>query len=98
MNQIQNTSRSRRRWLAILLWGVFCAGLLVEASAPHLKIRDGGFVIPQTLTSGRGVVRPDELVDRERKMQLISLLLTVGGALALAFNYRRVLWGPVRPK
>src|SRR5947208_1692775 len=81
----------RRRSLAILCWLVFAAGLLVQLLSPHLKISNGAFVIPPEMAAGRNAIRPDEIVDRQRRMQLLSLLLTVSGALGLAFLYRDIL-------
>jgi hypothetical protein len=34
----------RRRWLALLTWLVFAAGLLVQLLSPHLKISNRAFV------------------------------------------------------
>jgi hypothetical protein len=79
--------------LARLCWLVFAVGLLVQLLSPHLKISNGAFVIPQKLTAGRNVIRPDEIIARQRRMQLLSLLLTVSGALGLAFLYRDILIG-----
>jgi hypothetical protein len=61
--------------------------------APHLKISNGAFVIPPTLTAGANEIRPAEIVARQRRMQLISALLTVSGALGLAVLYRDILTG-----
>jgi len=77
---IHNNRRSR----AVLCWVVFAAGLLIQLLAPHLKIENGAFVIPPTLTAGANEIRPAEIVARQRRMQLISALLTVSGALGLA--------------
>jgi len=77
---IHNNRRSR----AFLCWVVFAAGLLIQLLAPHLKIENGAFVIPPTLTAGANEIRPAEIVARQRRMQLISALLTVSGALGLA--------------
>ena len=83
----------RRRSLALLCWLVFAAGLLVQVLSPHLKISNGAFVIPPKMTAGRNAIRPDEIVARQRRMQLLSLLLTVGGALGLALLYGETLIG-----
>lgn len=89
--------RGNRRWrsLALLCWLVFAAGLLVQVLSPHLMVSNGAFVIPQKLAAGRNVIRPDEIIARQRRMQLLSALLTVGGALGLAFVYRYILIGGV---
>ncbi len=90
-----NKGSRRRRWIAVLLWAIFGAGLLVQAFAPRLKIRNGAFVMPTSRISEGKDIRPDEIVTRERRMQLLSGILTVGGALGLALFYRHV-W--VRPR
>src|SRR5207248_6659385 len=83
----------RRRSLAILCWLVFAAGLLVQLFSPHLKISNGAFVIPPKMAAGRNAIRLDEIVARQRRLQFLSVLLTVRGALALAFLYRDILIG-----
>ena len=87
--------RGNRRWrsLALLCWLVFAAGLLVQLLSPHLKISNGAFVIPPKMAAGRNAIRPDEIVGGQRRMQLLSVLLTVSGAFGLAFLYRDVLIG-----
>jgi hypothetical protein len=84
----------RNRWLAVLLWSVFGAGLLVQGFAPQLRMINHAFVIPSSLISNGKDIRPAEIVERERRMQLLSAILTAGGALGLALRYRRAL---VRP-
>jgi hypothetical protein len=66
--------------------------LLVQAFAPHLKIQDNKFVIPPSLLSGVKEVRPDEIVARERRMQALSGILTLGSGLGLGFYYRQALF------
>jgi hypothetical protein len=83
----------RQRSLALLCWLVFAAGLLVQFFSPHLKVSNGAFVIPQEMAAGRNAIRPDEIVGGQRQMQLLSVLLTVSGALGLAFLYRDILIG-----
>jgi hypothetical protein len=83
----------RRRSLAFLCWLVFTAGLLVQLLSPHLKISNGKFVIPPKMTAGRNGIRLDEIVARQRRMQLLSVLLTMSGALGLAFVYHDILIG-----
>jgi hypothetical protein len=78
----------RLRWLTLLAWSLFAAGLLIQVFAPRLEISDGAFVIPARLTVEGQTVRPNELVARERWLQSISAILTVSGALALAYCYR----------
>ena len=83
----------RQRSLALLCWLVFAAGLLVQFFSPHLKVSNGAFVIPPEMAAGRNAIRPDEIVARQRRLQLLSVLLTVSGALGLAFLYRDILIG-----
>jgi len=83
----------RRRSLALLFWLVFAAGLLVQLLSPHLKISNGAFVIPPEMSAGRNAIRLDEIVARQRRMQLLSILLTVSGSLGLAFLYHDILIG-----
>ena len=81
-----------RRWRKSLFWAVFALGLLLQAFGPHLKIKDSGFVVTTPLSAGTEI-RPDELVAQERRMQLLSAALTLGGAIGLALCYREVLFG-----
>ena len=83
----------RRRSLAFICWLVFAVGLLVQLLSPHLKVSNGAFVIPPKMAAGRNAIRLDEIVARQRRMQLLSVLLTVSGALGLAFLYRDTLIG-----
>jgi hypothetical protein len=71
-----------RRWrsLALICWLLFAAGLLVQLLSPHLKISNGAFVIPPGMAAGRNAIRLDQIVARQRRMQLLSVLLTVSGA------------------
>jgi hypothetical protein len=81
----------RGRWTGILLWAIFGMGLVIEAFAPRLQIVNRAFVIPPSMASAGQNIRPAEIVARERIMQSLSALLTAGGALGLAFFYRRAL-------
>jgi hypothetical protein len=83
----------RRRSLALICWLVFAVGLLVQLLSPHLKVSNGAFVIPPKMAAGRNAIRLDEIVARQRRTQLLSVLLTVSGALGLAFVYRDILIG-----
>ena len=83
----------RRRSLALVCWLVFAAGLLAQLFSPHLKVSNGAFVIPPKMSAGRNAIRLDEIVARQRRMQFLSVLLTVSGALGLAFLYRDILIG-----
>ena len=86
-------SNRRRRSLALLCWLVFAAGLFVQLLSPHLKVSNGAFFIPPEMAAGTNAIRLDEIIGGQRRMQLISLLLTVSGALGLAFLYRDILIG-----
>lgn len=68
------------RSLALICWLLFAAGLLVQLLSPHLKISNGAFVIPPGMAAGRNAIRLDQIVARQRRMQLLSVLLTVSGA------------------
>jgi hypothetical protein len=81
----------RRTRIVVCLWAIFAAGLLVQMAAPRLKIENNMFVMPPISSGQQTVLRPDVVVRRERWMQLASGILTVGGALALGFFYRRTL-------
>jgi hypothetical protein len=91
---VKNKRNGRRVWLGLLLWGGLVGGLLVQAFAPHLKIQNNKFVIPPSLLSGVKEVRPDEIVARERRMQVLSGILTLSSGLGLGFYYRHVFIGP----
>ena len=77
--------------LALCLWAIFTAGLLVEMWAPRLKIENNAFVMPPISNAQAAVLRPDILVRRERWMQGVAGILSIGGALSLGFYYRRTL-------
>jgi hypothetical protein len=77
--------------LKVCLWAVFAAGVLVEMMAPRLKIENNAFVMPPSANVQGTEMHPDALVRRERWMQTSAGILTVGGALALGFYYRRRL-------
>src|SRR5438045_7634135 len=81
----------RRRSLALLFWLVFAARLLVQLLSPHLKISNGAFVIPPKMAAGKSAIRLDEIVGGQRRMQFVSLLLTISGAVGLAFLYHDIL-------
>ena len=82
----------RRRLVPVLLWIVFASGLLVQVFAPRLEVKDNAFVMPPSLVSEGNEVNPAQIVARERRLQLLSAVLTLGGALGLFFYYRRVLF------
>jgi hypothetical protein len=77
--------------LALCLWAIFVAGLLVEMGAPRLKIENNAFVMPPISDAQSATLRPMVMVRRERWMQAAAGLLTLGGAAALGVYYRRTL-------
>src|SRR5690348_7619778 len=77
----EHKSRRRHRWLAVLLWMMFGAGVLVQALGPRLQIANNTLVIPPALLSEGATLGPAEIVAHERSKQLLSGMLTVGGAL-----------------
>jgi len=88
----KNERTRRRVWWGLLLWLGLVAGLLVQVFAPHLKIQNNKFVIPSSLLSEGEEVHPDEIVARERRMQVLSGILTLSSALGLGFYYRHGLF------
>ena len=82
-----------RRWRGTFFWALFLVGLLLQAFGPHLKIKDNRFVFPPSLVSAGTEIRPAEIVARERRIQLLSGVLTFGGAFGLALYYGKVLFG-----
>jgi hypothetical protein len=88
-----NRCQSWQGLLCWLSWLLFAAGLSIQMLAPRLEVSNGAFVIPSVLTSGGNDIYPDEIIRTERRMQLMSAVLTVGGAIGLAFRYRDVLVG-----
>lgn len=85
------STRERSRALAAVLWAVFVTGLMIQLFTPGLKVENRAFVMPPSSIVAGAEIRPDLIVQRERRMQWASGLCTVGGALALAFWYRRSL-------
>jgi hypothetical protein len=81
----------RRRWLALLCWLLFAAGLLVQLISPRLKVSNRAFVIPPQMAAGKTTIRLEEIVGGQRRTQVLSALLTLGGAVGLAFLYRETL-------
>jgi hypothetical protein len=60
--------------------------------APGLQVVDNAFVIPQGSET-----QMVELIRKDRRMQKLSAILTVVGALGLAFHYRHVFAGARSP-
>ena len=83
--------KARQTRLALCLWTIFAAGLLIEMAAPRLKIENNAFVMPPINNAQAAVLRPDVLVRRERWIRGVSGILALGGALALGVCYRRNL-------
>ena len=84
----------RRPWRKLILWAVFGMGLILQAFAPRLKIENGAFVIPGVLTSSSPPTAPAEIVARERTLQTLSAVMTLAGALGLAYYYRGMIKRP----
>jgi hypothetical protein len=95
---VKNKRNAQRVWLGLLLWTGLSAGLLVQAFGPHLKIQNNKFVIPSSRLSGEEEVRPDEMVARERRIQALSGILTLGSGLGLGLYYRQALFPKARLK
>lgn len=83
--------KARQARLALCLWTLFAAGLLVEMAAPRLKIENRTFVMPPISGAQAASLRPDVLVRRDRWMQAVSGILTLGSALGLGVYYRQNL-------
>jgi|HubBroStandDraft_4_1064222.scaffolds.fasta_scaffold361267_2 hypothetical protein len=78
--------KSRTRWLAAVMWATFGVGLLVQTVSPGLTIKHNKLIVPGAFSEGKEI-RPAEIIARERRMQLLSAILTVAGALGLAVCY-----------
>jgi hypothetical protein len=83
--------RIQARLLTVLLWLVFCLGILLQAFSSHLEIKHNAFVMPPVKANSGVAMNPSEVVGRERRVQALSGLLVLGGALGLAVRYRRSL-------
>ena len=93
-NRLMSVHGNRhRRSLALICWLVFAAGLLVQFFSPHLKVSNGAFVIPPKMAAGKNPIRLDEIIGGQRRMQVLSAILTLSGAIGLAFVYRDILIG-----
>jgi hypothetical protein len=84
-------TKARQTKLALCLWAIFAAGLLVEMAAPRLKIENNAFVMPPINNAQAATLRPMVIVRQERWMQAAAGLLSLGGAVALGVYYRRTL-------
>lgn len=85
------TDRHRSRCVSLCLWVAFGLGLLVQAFSSHLEIASNAFVLPSTEAHSGVAINPSEVVGRERKLQALSGLLVLFGAIGLAVCYRRTL-------
>jgi len=86
-------AKQQHMGLVALFWVLFCAGLLVQVFAPRLKVEHNAFVMSAPVAAQTKEIHPMELVARARRMQLLSGLLTLGGAVGLAIQYREALFG-----
>lgn len=90
-------SHWRSQMRPAFLWMLFTTGLVIEGLAPRLKIEHRAFVMPVTLTASSAPIRPDAIVDRERKMQAAATLLILGSSLGLAAFYQRKIIAALVP-
>jgi hypothetical protein len=86
----ENRRKGRTQWLAVLMWSIFGAGLLVQAFSPGLRIEHHKIVAPAAIAQSREI-HPDELIARERWVQTLSIILTVTGAVGLVVCYGPIL-------
>jgi hypothetical protein len=99
-NSIAEKEKKRnrsRQIVAVFLWIAFTAGLLIQIFASQTRIENHAFVMRQALTSQSNEINPAAMVERERALQWLSGLLTVVGAISLAFWYRRPLADAMMP-
>jgi hypothetical protein len=81
------------RLLPAVFWALFAAGLLARLFSPHLTIEHNTFTLPPNSLLPGTAISPSDLVARERTVQLISVILTVAGAIGLAWWYLPRLFG-----
>jgi hypothetical protein len=99
-NSIAEREKKRnwfRQIVPAFLWITFTTGLLIQVFAPQLNVENHAFVMRQALTSQSKEVDPAAMVERERGLQWASGFLTAGGAISLAFWYRRRLADAMMP-
>jgi hypothetical protein len=77
-----------KRLLPMLFWLCLLAGVALQFVGPRLKIEDHTFVIPASYLTGSKNVDPAELVVREQRIQILSAVLTLTGAIGLGYQYR----------
>ncbi len=80
-------------WLSALFWGVFALGLLTQLLSPHLTVEHRAFSISREAFSAGQTISPYDLVARERLVQSVSAILTIGGAVGLGWCYWERLFG-----
>lgn len=80
------SARGPQGWVA-LLWLCFGSGLILQALAPNLKVEQAAFVVPAPTRAG-AMFDPRGVVEREKRMQVLALLLTSGAALGLCRSHR----------
>jgi hypothetical protein len=80
----QRSSRSRH--LLFLMWTIFAVGILVQVFSPGLRIEHSKLVAPASISQATEI-HPSEIIARERHVQMLSAILTMGGALGLAVCY-----------
>lgn len=83
---------SRGSWCDAALGACFAAGLLAQGLAPNLKVERNSFVVPPAV-GAHSTVTPRELVDRERQMKLLSVVLTGAATVGLLIRHRGLLTG-----
>jgi len=79
----------RHVFVGVLFWVIFGSGLLVQALGPRLTIENNAFVIPPSLVAQGADIPVADIVGKQRRMQWLSLILTVTGALGLSVYYYR---------
>src|SRR5437016_755516 len=73
----------RRDALLAVLWACRGAGLIIQAGAPNLKVKNGMVVVPVPTAPGP-VLNVHRTVEREKWMEIAALLLTAGASVGLA--------------
>ncbi len=81
----------RFKKLPAFFWTLFVMGLSVQAFSSGLKVANHSFVMPAASLSVQAHFDFAAIVARERKLQALSGLLVVSGAIGLMLVNRRVL-------